>query len=213
VKRRIAEIGVGYGLNTVFTNSGDDITTGPNEGRTGTLGSVTDADGARSRISTVSTSDDYNYIYGRDIWRRAFNPNFYCRFKISSNTSIRIFIGLTNQTPDVMTNADAPAAGHYAGLFLNGGSSKFQFKSRDGSTVKSTDDIAKDTAVHDFYMWLKKASGGDQVIYQLDNGPRQYVSLNPPGDSTSLFYVAAVRTTATGTKSVEIGKIHIDALY
>lgn len=213
VSRRQAEIGLGFGgASKYFSNVGDDVTDGPTDGRTGTLAAVVDSEGARERISTISTSNDYNHIRGLSIWRREFEVAFYCKFKLSSISNVRTFIGLTSLTPDAQSASDSPT-GHYAGIVKEFVNSNFRFKTAGGAGVTTVSDAAADTSTHDFYMWLKRSGGGNLVAFQLDNNARQFFFTNLPANSQNLAYVVVVRTLTGAVKSIDIGKIHMDGLF
>ncbi len=213
--RKVADIDVGFsGASSYFTNKGDDVTDGPTDGRTGLISLIVDADGARRRISTIGTSGDYNHIRGLAIWRRNFEVNFFARFKLVDFTSCRMFIGLTDSDPATMVASATLPTANYCGLWKDEGDTNFKFVRNDNSGgAVETSDVALNTLVHDFHMWLKRSGGADVIIFQLDNGDRLITSNNMPGAAVSMAFNAVIKTTANSIRQLDIEKIHLDALY
>lgn len=221
--RRFADIGQGFGgggTSALFSAFGDDLTDGPTDGRTGTNSRVIDTDGARTAINTVGVNGDYNHIYGIASWRRNLEPNFYCRFKnpASSLSSLRFFIGLTDLDPSTMLASNMAAGsspvGNYCGLWKDSASSSIKFIGNNNTSTAEVFSVQTiDTVVHDFFMWLKKSGGGDNVMFQLDNQQYYDGMIKIPPATTDMQYMVGVKTLTAAIRTIEIGKIHIDQVY
>lgn len=211
--RKVADIGIGSSItSSYFTTQGDGCIDGPTDGRSGNITLVVDSNGSRRRLATAASANDYNHIRGLLQWRREFDPNFFARFALPATVQNRMFIGLTSLTPAEMVASSSLPVGHYCGLWKNESSSNFQFVNNNGSgAAAQSSSILLDTAVHNLYIWLKRANAADLVMFQLDNNARFKTFTSIPGNTVSMQYVAVILTTVNSIRNLDIAKIHLDA--
>jgi len=168
------------------------------------IGPVVGSTGIFTRLTTTNVTN----VSGDLQYNRQLEPAFHCRFKLSSQTSSRLFIGLTTKTGGTMVASGLPT-GDYAGLYMDAGDTTWKFvHSNGGSGTRVDEGTSTDSSIHDFYMWLKKSGGANSVIFQLDNGDRVEVTSNIP--STSALMRPTCEAKAIGvTRSLDIAKVTI----
>jgi len=170
--------------------------------------SLKNSEGIFTRIShTVQASVEGDLMYVRQK-----EPSFYSRFKLPSSTSVRMFIGMTNQLPGQMTGNPTLPSGHYAGLYYNsalGTNWRFVHAGGGGATI-SVQNAVETINPHHFYLWMKKAGGQNNIIFQYDDNDRYEASINIPGIVTPLRYVLAIGIIS-GTKQLDIAKMVINS--
>jgi len=163
-------------------------------------------------FTRISQSSILAAVEGDRMYTRQKEPSFYTRFKLPSSTSVRMFLGLTDQTPALMVANSTLPIGHYAGLYFNSGlGAQWRFVHCGGGTIMQTTVAGVETInPHHFYLWLKKAGGQDNIIFQYDDNDRYEASTNIPGIVTLLRYVLAIGIIS-GTKQLDIAKMVINS--
>ena len=170
----------------------------------GSISPVVDSNGIFTRISTSTVKA----VSGDQQYNRQKEPVFHTRFKISSTSSIQIFLGLTNQSAISMPASSLPS-GHYAGLYIPSGSSTFRFVHSGGGTITTNTQKAIDTGYHNFYMWFKRSGGDNQVLMQIDDSDRYTATGSIPNTTQLLRYALGVRGISV-TRSLDISKCTIN---
>lgn len=185
---------------------GDDLTVNA------TLGLIKDNKGVRVRYETSVLVNSVAYVEGLTIHRRQYNSRLYCRFKITSLNSTRIFIGFTNKNASDHANSPDPTGGNYFGLLYdNAISPNWIIIMKNGSTQNLVNTgIPANTAVHEIILEMFSVNGPNAVQWQIDDNDTLSTQTNLPNDGTDLRFVAAALTKNSSVKGFELGKCSID---
>lgn len=205
INRRISEI-LAVSTVTGFVSLGDNATITAN-----TIVNVFDANGVFNRIQTGAVTNESARVSGGLLFNREKDPAFYCRFKLGSSTNVRMFVGMTDQAADIPLFSTVPN-GNYAGLYANTSlGSTFRSGRAGGSTFTTASlGVSIDVGYHEVYMWLKKSTGGNSMILQLDGNTRVEYTTSIPSTSAQLRYVVGVGNVSSISKNIEIAKIAVN---
>jgi len=212
INRRIAEILPYRNPSTLlgeFTAHGDQANI------TASGGNILDADstGIFSYLQTNLIVNNSAYVDGNTQYNRQKEPAFHCRFKLNSNSNVRMFIGLTSRTSAEMVSNAIPN-GSYGGLYVDTAAvgSFGTIRGSGGAFVKEFGTLGSsvDTSLHDFYMWMKKSGGLNQVSMQLDNNDRVEYTTTLPSTGALLRYVAGIGNISNLARRIYIAKIAIN---
>lgn len=173
----------------------------------GTLNAAIDNQGIRNRISTSGALNNVAGIKGDKMYTRAMHADFHVKFKLSQIDAERVFIGLTSVDSTGMVSGDSPT-GNFIGLSFSTSRSdnNFMFIRNDAGVMPAavSSGIAKDTNLHDLYIWCQDAA----VVIQLDNS-RVVFTTDLPNLSTPMRYDAELIALAASVKQFELGKIRV----
>jgi hypothetical protein len=124
---------------------------------------------------------------------------------LTSTTSQRIWICLTDQSLAVMANSDNPA-GNYACFRFSTDASDANWKliTKDGTTQNVQDSgVAVNTSGHYFEIFENSSTG--QWSFWIDNALVGASSSNIPSANTNLKYVVGGEARAAAAKDIDIG--------
>lgn len=178
-------------------------------------GNILDADntGIFTYLQTNLTVNNSAYIDGNTQYNRQKEPAFHCRFKLNSNSNLRMFIGLTSRTAVEMTSNTIPN-GNYAGLYVDTSAvgTFGNIRGSGGASVKAfgTMGSSVDTNLHDFYMWLKKSGGLNLISMQLDDNDRIEYTTSLPSTGSIMRYVAGIGNVSNLARRIYIAKLSIN---
>lgn len=212
INRRIAEL-LPYrnpsSLLGEFTNHGDQVNI------TASGGNFLDADstGIFTYLQTNLVVNNAAYIDGHTQYNRQKEPAFHCRFKLNSNSNVRMFIGLTTRTGSEMVSNAIPN-GSYGGLFVDTAAvgSFGTIRASGGSFTKEfgTMGSSVDTNLHDFYMWMKRSGGLNVISMQLDNNDRVEYTSTLPSTGAMMRYTAGIGNISNLARRIYIAKLSIN---
>ena len=170
------------------------------------------AEGIYVTLTTNAVTNNEAYVDGNRQYSRQKEPAFHCRFRLNHSSFVRMFIGLTSEATLSVLSSSLPT-GSYAGLYVNTGDdlSFSSIRGSGGSPVKEIGEFgALDTGIHDFYMWVKKSGGHDEVSMQLDDGDMVVYTTTLPSAADIMRYIVGVSTRQSSAKSIDIFKTSIN---
>lgn len=179
---------------------------------------MADGEPALEQTTTTSSGTDAAISYPSDT---GFACTFHCEqlliYKLSLRdiTSLRMFVGFTDQTKATMIASDNPAGNYWGIQFSTArGDIVFQTASKDGVTqlVQPTDWTP--LANIKYYLVLEKAGGADPTASLFNTawgqiGSTFTMATYPVIDSSGLRIVAGIRNTAAVSRRIR----HIFASY
>lgn len=206
INRRITEV-LAMKSAFGFTTFGDTSSIAANS-----ITNVADQNGIYNRLITGAVTNEYAAVYGGTLYNRQKEPAYYCKFKLGSTSNVRVFIGLTDQLPDIPVFTSV-VNGNYAGLYFNPSVSSVwrAGHGNGGSFTTDSMSVTPDTGYHELYMWLKKSGGDNNMIIQLDGGTRFEITSSIPSITSVLRHTVSIGNISSISKNIEIAKVSINS--
>lgn len=202
-------------LGSASTASGGDAPIGM------TSGQLVTADGRfvrwQTKTSTPAALDKGGWRIAAAITCRAWNPTFFCRFRLNQTADTRLWLGITGDLAADPTGDDALNAksGVMFGIGVvnntvgTGSTVGWQLMHNDGTgaTVSDTVGPAADTNIHTIE--IKAVDASSKFQYSLDGGAFVDVTTDIPAPATALSFIAELQTSAAAQKTMDLFDIHV----
>ena len=191
-------------------------------GHTASESPTSSADGRGFRVETPATANTAAGWKGSTwITMRDWRPRLKARFRLTSATGVRMFIGFkvasADLTADNYLNAD-----YGIGLGVDSTLANFRLLRNDnvGSTVTASTGVAVDTAVREMEIWFDASSPMLRWNYKMqvpgsvnaiDNTKGVGYTTDIPSATATLRVVAQVGTTGAAVKGLDLYYLEVES--
>jgi hypothetical protein len=196
-----------YGI--LFNGGGGTRAWGVNTSTVGSTFEVNDSDGVCTQFSTPASIGGAGGLSSGawDEVQTRFNPKYYCKFKVSTDTtSQRMWIGFFS---GVGIDADTPAQRMAAIRWSTvAGDTTFQLRTHDGATGNTIDTgVAVDLNIHE--LKLEFSGDGTSLTWTLDSATGT-TTTNLPPVSGNLGHTEFIFATAASTRRLKLYQIYCE---
>jgi hypothetical protein len=138
--------------------------------------------------------------------RRNTEIKMMVKFRLPTTTSVRMFIGLSDQSLATMVGADSPAAGNFIGLQFSTPRSdaNWQTLRRATTTTVGNTGVAVDALAHYLVIWTRP-SIAEFALYNSSFTQQYYTALATqlPAAATDLALICAVETQTSAARQID----------